>query len=521
MDRIVVVGAGIGGLTAAALLAKAGADVAVLEAHVYPGGCAGTFYHRGVRFDAGATLAAGFDAAGGMTRLGETLGIAWPVEPAEAAMTVHLPDGAVVTRWVDPDRWQAERLAAFGPSAEEFWRWQEATADRLWDAALRGVPWPPQSGADLIALANAGLRMASAAPLRLPGLGLDAFRPVSAHLAGASEALRHYVDGQLLISAQATSAHANALYGAAALDMPRRGVAHVRGGMGKIAETLADAVRRHGGQVHYRQRVTGMKRRADGSYVVETGKKASFAAHAVVFNLPPWDAVDLLGEARPMGLRQAQPARDGRGLGLSKPPEDGWGAFMVYVGLAGVAAPPTAPLHQQVLVREPFGEGHSVFLSLSLPGDAARAPQGQRALTISTHTRLEPWWRLFEGDRDAYEARKQEYTDRVLAAAEVALPRVRSATSLVMPGTPVSFRRFTHRSLGWVGGFPQTSLLRAFGPRLGRNLWLVGDSVFPGQSVLAVALGGQRVARAVLDSASREPARRRNPESPHQETGLR
>ena len=38
-DRhIVVIGAGIGGLTAAALLAKTGLDVTVLEAHIYPGG---------------------------------------------------------------------------------------------------------------------------------------------------------------------------------------------------------------------------------------------------------------------------------------------------------------------------------------------------------------------------------------------------------------------------------------------------------------------------------------------------
>ncbi len=53
-----------------------------------------------------------------------------------------------------------------------------------------------------------------------------------------------------------------------------------------------------------------------------------------------------------------------------------------------------------------------------------------------------------------------------------------------MDGTPVTFQRFTGRSLGWVGGFPQTSLFRAWGPRLGRRLWLVGDSIFPGQSVL-------------------------------------
>ncbi len=91
------------------------------------------------------------------------------------------------------------------------------------------------------------------------------------------------------------------------------------------------------------------------------------------------------------------------------------------------------------------------------------------------------------------------YTQRVLDAAEAVLPGLRGAAKLILPGTPVSFQRFTHRSRGWVGGFPQTSLFRARGPRIGRNLWLVGDSIFPGQSVLATALGGMRVAEAVYN----------------------
>jgi phytoene dehydrogenase-like protein len=295
------------------------------------------------------------------------------------------------------------------------------------------------------------------------------------------------VDGQLLISAQATSSSANALYGAAALDMPRRGVVHVRGGIGKLADSLVAAVRRHGGQVVCRQRVTRVAASGDAK-LVETNKGATFEADAVVFNLPPWDAAVLLGEVAPPRLRGATL------------PADGWGAFMVYLGLDGRMLPADFPLHHQVLVREPLGDGNTVFLSLSLPADGDRAPVGGRALTISTHTDLRSWWALFEHDRGAYEARKAEYVDRVLDAAQVAIPGLRSAARLVLSGTPVSFQRFTHRSGGWVGGFPQTGLFRAWAPRLGQNLWLVGDSIFPGQSVLATALGGTRVAEALISS---------------------
>jgi phytoene dehydrogenase-like protein len=286
------------------------------------------------------------------------------------------------------------------------------------------------------------------------------------------------------------------LYGAAALDMPRRGVAHIHGGIGRLSELLVDAVRRHGGQVHYRQRVVSVRSLPGGSYRIVTDKGAEWDAVTVLFNLPPWDAAALLGEDAPLGIASAQL------------PADGWGAFMVYAGIDDRILPADAPLHYQVIAGQPLGEGKSVFISLSLPEDSrpekgARAPADHRAVTLSTHTELAGWWRLYERDREAYEARKAEYAERVLATAEIALPGLRSALDLVLPGTPISFQRFTHRSRGWVGGFPQTSLFRSWAPRLARNLWLVGDSIFPGQSVLATALGGARVAAGVLNPLSR------------------
>lgn len=503
-SRVVVIGAGVGGLAAGAALARAGLDVTILEAHIYPGGCAGTFYHQGYRFDAGATLSGGFYPGGPMDLVARASGInAWPASPANPAMVVHLPDNLQITRWTDEQRW-AEYRAAFGAQGLRFWRWQESTADALWELALRTPAWPPQTLLETASLSQVGLSwLATGGATRvraLPQLAADAFQPVAAHLRGMPDTLRLFIDAQLLISAQTESHNANALYGAAALDLPRRGVVHLHGGMGTISRMLAEAVEKNGGQMLYRQEATRIILENGQPVAVETKKGASFPADMVIANLPEWNIAALLGDAAPSRFRNLPPR-----------PDRGWGAFMLYLGIDEAAIPDDLALHHQVLTGRPLAEGNSVFLSLTPRWDAKRAPQGYRAITMSTHTDLNRWWQLYENDPAAYEALKSEYTRRLLSAAEKVLPEVREAAALTLPGTPVTFQRFTRRAGGWVGGFPQTSLLSARKPRLGKGLWMVGDSIFPGQSTAAAALGGLRIARAVLASHGYTPEKSLSP----------
>jgi C-3',4' desaturase CrtD len=476
-----IIGAGIGGLTAGALLLKAGHRVTVLEAHVYPGGCAGTFYHQKYRFDAGATLAGGFAPGGPHARVAEALGLTWPIHPVDPAWVVHLPDGRSVTQWADAGQWQAERQAAF-PGTEPFWQTLQTLADISWDVSSRPFPWPPESLHDIYTLARA-LRPKT---LRaLPYL----LRTVGNLLPAGDPLLRTFVDAQLLISAQTTSEQANALYGSAALDLPRRGVNHVRGGIGALADTLVNWIRQNGGEVLFRQQVTEIEVKNGRAHAVRTNKGLRLEADNILANLTPWALRDLLGEDAPAKLAKEVRQREAT-----------WGAFTVYLGVDAAKLPSTTAGHHQIIVdaQRPLGEGNSVFVSMSDPDDPSRAPAGHRAITLSTHTAIAPWWQLRHGDQAAYEARRADYTERLLTAAETALPGLRSAITLCLPGTPVTFEFYTRRPSGMVGGFPQESILQARGPSTGiANLWLVGDSIFPGQSTAGVTLGGLRVASLV------------------------
>ncbi len=470
-----VIGGGVAGLTAAALLARAGAQVTVYEHHNVPGGCASFYQRDGYRFDVGATVANGFGARGIHRRVFDALGVALDAHPVDPAMCVHLAD-LTVTRFGD-ERWLDERRAAFGDAAEPFWRAQERIADRVWSFAA-GLPALPVDFASATHLARI-LRAEHLPLLALQGRNLASLLPRD-----ASRRLRAFVDVQLLITAQARAHDVDLAFGATALDIAREGTYHLPGGIAEIAIALARATRRHGGRIRYGAEVTRIHAGRRGVEAIELRGGERIAARDVIAAVPYENVLALLGRTVPVNLRTRQR----------------WGAVTAYVGVAAGAVRDDAVLHHQVLFDDThaFGEGNSAFVSISGATDRGRARNGGRAITISTHTDVAAW----EAARahGTLDARKRDYAARLHRALKRALG-AHIEPAFFELGTPATFERYTLRHRGMVGGTPQrrdAANLLARSHRTGvRGLLLCGDTAFPGQSTVGVTLSAINAARAL------------------------
>jgi C-3',4' desaturase CrtD len=478
---VIVIGAGIAGLTAAALLAARGLRVQVLEQHTVAGGCASYFIRGGYRFDVGATLVSGFGPRGVHRLLFERLGVDVAVRHVEPAMEVHVA-GDRVRRFGDA-RWRPERLRAFGPAAEPFWEAQEQIADLAWDFSTRFPALP-------VDISGLGSLIAAIRPRQLALVG--AIGKTIAHVlpVDADAKLRAFVDAQLLITSQADAATTDLAYGATALDIAREGTFHLPAGVSGIAIALARAVRRAGGEIAYGTAADALLVERGRVAGVRLAEGAVLRAPATIAAIPVLNVLRMLGSGAAGSVESRLAALPQR-----------WGAFMAYVGLPAENVPADCALHHQLVFDEhaPLGEGNSVFISFSAPDEPGRARSGGRAVTISTHTDVAGWERAYAAG--TYEQRKREYGGRLRAALERIVPGAWDRAEVIEFATPRTFARYTGRARGLVGGLPQTSAtanLRALSHRSGiAGLTLCGDSIFPGQSTVGASLSGTAAANAI------------------------
>ena len=487
--EVVVVGAGIAGLTAAALLARAGLVVELLEAHSQSGGCAGTFRRGPWIFDVGATQVAGLEEGGIHQRLFAHLGVEPPAaEPLDPGCVVDLADGLPpVALHRDPQQWRQERQRQF-PGSERFWQLCTALHQSSWRFAARQPVLPPRSLWDLGQLLGA-LDAGTLASGLLAGASIaDLLRLCGC---GGDQRLRRFLDLQLRLYSQEPADRTAALYGATVLQTVQTplGLWHLQGSMQTLAQRLEQALAGSGGRLRLGHRVTALQPLSGGSWRVRAegpeGAAVLWQTRELVVTLPPQCLPDLLGEALPSGYRR-------RLEGLPQPS----GALVFYGAVERRRLPDRCPGHLQLDWADPG----SLFVSVSRPGDG-RAPQGQATVIASVFTPAEPW---FRGEPGTYRQRKQ--------AARRGIERGLQQLLGIAPGdwlhgelaTPRGWARWTGRPWGYVGGLGQhPSRFGPFGlasrtPLPG--LWLCGDSLHPGEGTAGVSLSALTAVRQLLQA---------------------
>lgn len=494
---VAVVGAGFGGLAAALRLAELGLRVVCLESLAYPGGCASTFTRKGANFESGATLFSGFGEGELFAEWIQKHGMDVRFERIDPPVELRVP-GFDLPIDADRTRFVARMVAACGeagPRVASFFAEQARVAEALWALFRDPSLLPPL---DLGSL----LRHAARAPAYLPLLRLVG-RPLrevlTRHGVDSVVPLRTFLDAVCQITVQCSASEAEAPFAMGAMDYYFRGTGHIHGGIGNLAEALATAVRRKGGEVVLPCKVHAITEGAAGFHL--RTRQGGLRARAVVSNLLPEATARLLG---------ASAADDEVLAPLQRKVEDGWGATMLYRVLAAGAVQSRPHAHHLELVSspdQPFIEGNHVFCSLSGSGERrVPAEAGARTLTVSTHVPMRKLLAMDEAEQGVYIGEVQQRMRETIARLA---PELDAGVALEMTGSPRTFARFTGRPQGYVGGIPRRAGLgnyRALGPtRLRPGFYLCGDTCFPGQSTLAVALSGVKVAERIARELAHHP----------------
>lgn len=286
-DRVVVVGAGLAGLSCALQLAGAGREVTLLERDGIPGGRAGRIQDSGYTFDNGPTvltMPSLVDEALGA--VGESLADWLDLMPLNPAYRTYFPDGRQLDVYSDTDRMAEEIARECGPAEAAGYRDYVDYLRRLYEVEFsdfidRNIdhPW----------------NLITPNLFRLVGMG---------GFLRLDRKVRQYLTDPRTVRALSFQAmyagvsplKAMALYGVISYMDSVAGVSVPRGGMHEIPAAMAGAATKHGVDIRYETEVTAIEHSGGRASAVLTSDGDRIAADVVVVNADlPVAYRDLMG----------------------------------------------------------------------------------------------------------------------------------------------------------------------------------------------------------------------------------
>lgn len=299
-DHVVVVGAGLAGLSATLHLLGAGRRVTVVERDLLPGGRAGRLDRGGFRVDTGPTVMTMPDIADeAFAAVGDSLAARVDLIALHPAYRARFADGSSLDVHTDADAMEAEIERFAGPHEAAGYRRLRDWLTRLYRAQMRHF---------IDANFDSPLSLLTPDLARLAALGgfgrLDA--RIGHHL--KDERLRRVFSFQALY-AGIPPARALAAYAVIAYMDTVAGVYFPRGGMHSVPQAMSDAAAHAGADLRFGQNVTRLERNGSRITAVVTDEER-IPCDAVVLTPDLPVSYRLLGRTprRPVSIRHSPSA---------------------------------------------------------------------------------------------------------------------------------------------------------------------------------------------------------------------
>jgi len=480
---VIVIGSGIGGLSAAALLAKRGLKVAVFEQHYLPGGYC-TAWERNVKptnaapdtkerwqyiFDAGVHDFSGLGEHGGIRSLLRMLdienAIEWKLNEQEyfiGETHFKVPHDANAKAFVRQlgERFpsESENIRKFFDEMLHVYREMYADMDKT-----GGAPRTPDNVDDLLSY-----------PTRNPHAYkwmdkpfitmLDEFL-TDTRIKELLCALTGYLsdDPSLL-----TVGHMAPIFG-----YHFDGGYYPVGGSQVFPNALVSVIEKHGGKVYLRTPVQRIVMENGHAVGIELKDKKIHRAKAILSNADTHKTfLELVGrEHIPSGFAQQ--------IESLKPSPS---AFIVFLGLDIV------PSLSPITMLDDIG------IMIPSKVDATLAPLGHASVTL---LKLLPESDFTQWDRKSagYLERKHKYADEMIASAAEVIPGLQQHITYRQEGTPATFARYAQTTNGSIYG-PAVGQPRLTVKTPVKNLYVAGSGTMGG-GIEAVVIAGIHAANEI------------------------